>query len=350
MSLPYNQVQYNIGVAQKEATHGGLQLITMKTCIFCLREKADTDFNKEHVFPESIGGSLTINDVCTTCNSYLGRCVDNHLVDHLFIKSERMTHQLSSKGRSIPNPFGIGIMDDGTKVQFTPGENGNNKLYILPKKIDKKEESSKVTLNIRLSEEKKDELLSITNKIRKRMGLPKWRKEDLYKHTTTTHTKIINPEVTLDFFYDDIEYRRAILKIAYELGYYWFGDEFLNNEDAELIRQCIMHDEPSVKWYEKFQLRPVIGRASDFSVYDCWSDAKDSHIAYVSPLGGRVYCFIKIFDVFAAFIPLSSKYILPKNNPHFHDSLGNFIAVNYKTGKCKECTLAEESSRVNKGR
>jgi len=49
-------------------------------CIYCKKEKAGADFNREHVLPDSFGGfenSLVLHDiVCTDCNGYFGRELD----------------------------------------------------------------------------------------------------------------------------------------------------------------------------------------------------------------------------------------------------------------------------------
>lgn len=47
-------------------------------CIFCFNS---TDFTREHVIPDAIGGSLFLDDtVCKACNSWLGANVDAELV------------------------------------------------------------------------------------------------------------------------------------------------------------------------------------------------------------------------------------------------------------------------------
>jgi len=49
----------------------------MNTCIYCLRNEEEVRFNREHLFPESVGGKLFMDDfVCEECNSTLGSEVD----------------------------------------------------------------------------------------------------------------------------------------------------------------------------------------------------------------------------------------------------------------------------------
>ena len=53
----------------------------MKRCIICKKIKNSNDFNKEHIIPESIGGSLTIDNVCKDCNSKLGKEIDSKITN-----------------------------------------------------------------------------------------------------------------------------------------------------------------------------------------------------------------------------------------------------------------------------
>ncbi len=51
-------------------------------CIFCRQEKKHSE---EHIIPESIGGIVTISNVCRDCNSKLGTEVDSELNKHRHI-------------------------------------------------------------------------------------------------------------------------------------------------------------------------------------------------------------------------------------------------------------------------
>lgn len=79
-------------------------------CIFCLEEKPLTI---EHVFPESIGGKLTIPYVCKDCNSKLGTAVDGKFQKLLCIELMRQIYNLTGKKGHCPNVFsGDWTVDD----------------------------------------------------------------------------------------------------------------------------------------------------------------------------------------------------------------------------------------------
>lgn len=55
-------------------------------CLICLRavtEQAEFKHSAtvEHIFPQTIGGAATIYPVCKSCNDWLGRQIDNPLVE-----------------------------------------------------------------------------------------------------------------------------------------------------------------------------------------------------------------------------------------------------------------------------
>ena len=78
-----------------------------KKCIICREPKEDNEenFNKEHVFPEAIGGSYSIMLVCCVCNTDMGKYIDSPFLNHVKIKSLRKKYKLKSYGRNIGNPY-----------------------------------------------------------------------------------------------------------------------------------------------------------------------------------------------------------------------------------------------------
>src|SRR6266436_2941017 len=87
----------------------------------------------EHVFPEAIGGTLTLSTMCRPCNGHLGNSADVHLTDHVLIKLDRWQFNLSGKGGAIPNPFARGTLyevDGESNVRWGPSY-----LYRSPSKM-----------------------------------------------------------------------------------------------------------------------------------------------------------------------------------------------------------------------
>jgi len=68
-------------------------------CIFCLKERPSTE---EHIFPLAIGGTVTTDRVCESCNSGLGSRVDAALSDFFPIRARRAKLGLAGNGGEVP--------------------------------------------------------------------------------------------------------------------------------------------------------------------------------------------------------------------------------------------------------
>jgi hypothetical protein len=93
----------------------------MFTCIRCMLTLDDGKRSEEHVFPESIGGSLTLTELCKACNDEWGHSVDVHLVEHLYCQIARFHHQLPGKSGDIPNPFKEGRLAADLTMRMVTG-------------------------------------------------------------------------------------------------------------------------------------------------------------------------------------------------------------------------------------
>ncbi len=72
-------------------------------CIFCEETKEGT---AEHIFPQSIGGTRIIEEVCKDCNSKLGSDVDSPLINNVLMEFYRYIYNLKGqKNNRFPNPF-----------------------------------------------------------------------------------------------------------------------------------------------------------------------------------------------------------------------------------------------------
>ncbi|GAH55771.1 unnamed protein product [marine sediment metagenome] len=121
-------------------------------CIICKEDKNIEENTIEHVFPEAIGGTLTIFNVCKTCNSWLGSDVDSYLTNNFFFQAECQNLKLALKNGKIPNILKKGSLetDQDRPVYYIMDEEGNPKeLYVTPKIT--KEYSENGDLRIRAS-------------------------------------------------------------------------------------------------------------------------------------------------------------------------------------------------------
>lgn len=66
----------------------------MRNCLYCGKEKEDSEFSQEHVLPRGVGGNLinnpfSIKDVCAKCNNLCGLFVDGPFIKSWFINNYR---------------------------------------------------------------------------------------------------------------------------------------------------------------------------------------------------------------------------------------------------------------------
>ncbi len=304
-------------------------------CIFCLLEKPIEEFTREHIFPESIGGSMYLkNCVCKSCNSFLGSNVDGYLTDHYLIQMRRLLYRLPGKSGEIPNPLENGTLlnESGQKVKYILNEDGKPKeLYLIPS-IEKKTNGGSIKISITIDSKDKNKLPEMLNKSIKRSGSNKELKpDDIAKQLKIEEIK--NPKIFVNAKVDIVNYQKAILKIAYELAYYWLGESYIDDPLAILIRSAILDQSDSTHWGEKYKIRGRIGLFKEDAVSTFGSYLETSHIAFLSRSQNNLACYIRIFTVFEGIIAVTESAHL---YPNFQDK---FIEIESVTGNKKEISL-----------
>lgn len=103
-------------------------------CIFCQEEREPS---KEHIIPETLGGSVVIFNVCEDCNSKLGSKVDSALHKHRHIYDAYEKLQLEQK----PNfkfRFNKSYFESSDERKVTVRQNSQSKK-IVPTKVAENE-------------------------------------------------------------------------------------------------------------------------------------------------------------------------------------------------------------------
>ena len=110
-------------------------------CIFCKKEY--NNLSVEHVIPEAIGGKLTYNCVCSSCNSKLGSTIDSLLCKEDVVLLLRQKFDIKSKtGELVDLTKEMSFFDEhGQKVIIGKGDGKTrpyryNKAQIPEVKID----------------------------------------------------------------------------------------------------------------------------------------------------------------------------------------------------------------------
>lgn len=309
-------------------------------CIICKEEKVDSEFTDEHVFADSIGGTLILSNVCKDCNDKLGRHIDAKLVNHLLIQFVRLTLKIPSKSGKVPNPLENGVLrsDPDQQVKYFFDNTGvPQELYMVPKVAKTTREDGSEEVHMVIDVKDRDKLPTMINKMLRRKGLPEISAEEIEKHikTSTDHT----PTMEISRSIDLVDYKRGILKIAYELAYYWLGENYLNDPVGEEIRRCIT-DYTNKEWFKKYKIRETINLTGKKPMLQLWTDETSSHISFVKASDGKIVIYIRVFDVFEANIVVSEKA------DQYTPFTDRFISINSETGEIRESDLMSEFLRI----
>ena len=215
-------------------------------CIFCLEER---EAAIEHVFPDAIGGVLTIDRVCKACNDWLGGNIDVLLTEHIVVQTKRNQLNLASRSGRTPtwhDMFGVAKManDPEQRVKIVQdAQTGQIKPVLLHKEVRTTDESGNVRISVNIDADKSGEIQKIIQRTRKREGLSALSDAELREQAeaATASIRTINqPELIFTPKIDVRDYQRAICKIVYELAFLWLGDAYLDDPVAKKLRKVIL--------------------------------------------------------------------------------------------------------------
>lgn len=293
-------------------------------CIFCNREYEK--LSEEHIFPEAIGGSLILhNKVCKPCNDKLGEQIDSLLTNHYIITLARNVLSIDGK-TGIPNPFKAGILEDGRKVKVMM----DSEKKFFPKLTPEVKKTKPNKYHISVDETEREHLPTIIRKIAQRNAYNITDQEILDIIEEGEEHSVLSP-ISCNFEIDTKNYKKAILKIAYEMGFYWLGDEYQHDPIAEQIRTSI---------FGKFEEIDIVGTAGLISDESCplfsAPNFENKHIAILVSADKRLGCMIRVFDVFCA-------YIIISENAQLYKDIGDgfFVSIDPVSGQIEEMPLVK---------
>lgn len=214
----------------------------MFRCILCLTTFDDADASDEHVFPDALGGLLTLSEMCVPCNTTLGRFIDAPLVNHRYMQWSRRNLKLATRAGGIPNPLDRGEVETtGQRVRWEH----NGRVYFHP--IQQQREDGLVLV---VDETDEHRLAAMLEKTKQRRGVE-------------VRGEVIRPSaagpLSFELGFDDESYRFGILKIAYELGCKVLGSRYLDDPIAARFRTVLAAATPSRKLLEDARIPGKIG-------------------------------------------------------------------------------------------
>jgi hypothetical protein len=136
-------------------------------------------------------------------------------------------------------------------------------------------------------------------------------------------------EINMNF--DINSYRKAIIKIIYEMAYYWLGKGFLNDEMGAKIRDYVLSDKLDVAGL--FGKVDLIGDKKDGLSF--LADA-DSHTAILKREGNNIFCYVNLFNTFEGVL------IVTNQVDNYHCNEGRFLVIDVPKNEMRESSLIEE--------
>lgn len=269
-------------------------------CLVCTQDGEPTD---EHIFPDAIGGSLILKDVCKNCNDYLGRVVDCKLTDHFLVQVQRYMFGVRNRSGRLPNPLsGDMTDDDGKSVRFETDNKGNPKGFKYLPSVDKIDEER---IKVSVDQTDSNQLLTIVKKLFKRRGMDCPSDAELL---ASIQKSVELTDATKKLAVDLIEYQRGLIKIAFELGLHWLGPEYREDAIAKKFHSCLFDPRSfdvvatENKLEGAIELHPPINGSWD----DAWRDSPHLHLGFFHATEDGVAGTLRIFDVAYARLRISN--------------------------------------------
>jgi hypothetical protein len=317
-------------------------------CIFCLQERPASE---EHVFPLAIGGRLTTDRVCHSCNSMLGSRVDSALSDYLPVRQRRAELGLAGNSEAPPMPFemllGVATLAGHherrieTRYDATTGKLDHRLLHHAADVV--MSDGTKVR-QISVDVRDKDQIPKIIQRERRRHGKPPLSEYELaaefrkaMQNVTTIENLAIRKDLIVSFAY----LRHAMMKIAYELAFLWLGESYLDDPSAVELRTAICASDIA----STDGIVGYVGECNGCTPLEFWTPNSAHHLAYATRLlNHQIVITVRIFDIYAAVVPVTneaSRYLKALSDPKLR-----FLVINATTGKMWNTSFRDEQHRL----
>lgn len=276
----------------------------MFKCILCLNDFDDSLKTDEHIFPEAIGGTTIIYDLCKECNDHLGKSVDGPFVNNWFIAAKRQILKLPGKKGEIPNPLENGVLSSypDQKVKFIFKAGVPESIYMIPNVSKEIDEKGNEKISIRLDKKDEFKLPGILDAIRRRAE-KKGKKLDL-SNLQREEGKEEHPWIKMKQKFDLYDWQRGIIKIAFELTYRKYGINYLSDPIAQRIIELLKEEIITKENLEKAKINGTIGLAEK-NQSPFFDDIGDCHYALFAIVDNKLSCTVRIFDLFQGYIVMS---------------------------------------------
>lgn len=225
-----------------------------------------------------------------------------------------MSLDIKGKGGHIPNPLENSVLEDDEtqKVKYIFEAGRPKSLKIVTKKESTYISENKEIIRFSIDHSEEDQIPKIIERIRNRKGRTGGVtiiQEPVMKMEQPT----LKQEIAIDLF----KYHRSLIKIMYEIAWYFLGDVYLADPLAIRFREVLldMNFTPTTLKNSKFHGR--IGFQKNI-INLRWDQS--CHYAFLQPRNKhKTMCYIRIFNIFEGIL------IVAKDTPS--EGIGSGIVV-----------------------
>ena len=291
-------------------------------CIYCfspdiIRTQGD------HVIPKSIGGSFTVLNVCVKCDSLISNRCDSPLANQPEIRAFRIKFGLKGQNGNVPHELDPILNqthsltnDTEVKVRLRKNNNGEIESKLSPNIIVNQmvDELGNTGFEIDLASWRLDPrdapmLPKLLKSAFKKAGLLDEEKIQAAIEGITKSLETVSHEgrVEASVAQHPYSHRAGILKIAYEMAWYWLGDSWLNDEAAIKIRCAVLSGDGKADGIEAFSYR--MSDVPDFA-----ENASTLHVVGIEFSRNSITINIKLFSAIFEGVVVShdpSRYEIP---------------------------------------
>lgn len=283
-------------------------------CIFCLKEKPPRSDGGEHVVPKGLGGSFTIDRVCLDCDNYLGGKVDRTLQEQNDLKIRRIELQLRGQRGEIPDLYrdaiGKAVIPDETRPQFRlrvkRQGNGDVGLKVEPyiEFLTTSEPDGRTRIEVKHCHLDPGDLDKGTALIRRALQEKGIGDEQTVAAVVSSLIPTLEPveealPIRLPFLVNTGGHQLGIVKIAYEMAWFWLGDEWLDDPVAQAMR--------AVLWGDSAHFANVLVAIFEpKGRFELAKEADTHHVILTLPGSDRTVVVVRLFDAHMVSVRVSA--------------------------------------------
>lgn len=304
------------------------------------------------MFPLAIGGCVTTERVCESCNSTLGSRVDSALVDNFLIRARRA--QLGLAGNSGVAPALHEILlgehtlasDPNRRIRVTFNDKtGKLDLRALYSASDITMPDGAKARRIIIDERDRNQIPIIIQRERRRHGVRPLTSQELaaeVQKAVENLTDVDKPSIHIQFSINLAFIRHAMFKIVYELAFLWLGEEYLDDPLAARLRAAICDSSPE----STNHIAGYVGDSANCDAFKMWPTSESTHMAYAFTIDRGIAISVRIFDVFTAVVKIADDAGRYLHGVDGGWSKLRFLMVDPVAGRMHESGIMDEFKRM----